>query len=284
MTHKSSQFTLVELMVAMAVLVIMMGFLFQFVIGAQRLWLTTSNNSSNFEQVQVLFDFLGKDLRNMHFSDAPDGSTPFYLSENKDLDKKFVTSLEKYKNYDKKYYKGKGITSTCLGFLATNSPNTSSANYDSVGAYPVFYYFRRVDSSGKPVYKLYRVLMDASTASTSPFQYMGKDTNAASTFLSNLFDSGDLAWSQNVIVDNVLEFSITTFPALTSSNTTSTRPKAIRISATVFDPNSLQNYEAAVEKAKTDGYMTGTDGEIEFDFENKLQQTARTFTKVIFLK
>ena len=73
-------FTLVELMVAMAILVIMMGFLFQFVIGAQRVWSSSSGSTALYEQAQLVFDFMGKDLKNIRSKSTLGEDIPFYYA------------------------------------------------------------------------------------------------------------------------------------------------------------------------------------------------------------
>lgn len=55
-------FTLIELMAAMVVLLIMMGFLFQFIISSQNLWSASERNARIYENAQVFFDLLDRDL------------------------------------------------------------------------------------------------------------------------------------------------------------------------------------------------------------------------------
>lgn len=76
-------FTLIELMIAMTVLVIMMGFLFQFTISAQRLWSASNNNDVLFEQAQLCFDLIEKDLKAAIVQDAtrnPGRGVPYYIN------------------------------------------------------------------------------------------------------------------------------------------------------------------------------------------------------------
>ena len=78
-------FTLVELLVAMVVLVVMMGFLFQFTIGAQRIWTATTSEDDAFQNAQILMQVLGDDLENAMFSLSdtnPDDYIPFYIKKN----------------------------------------------------------------------------------------------------------------------------------------------------------------------------------------------------------
>lgn len=87
MQHSNIQkrhFTLVELMVAMGVLVIMMGFLFQFTIGAQRIWNASSRQTTSFSTAQVVMDVLNDDLQNMRYSNDAYETMPFYVHKDGD--------------------------------------------------------------------------------------------------------------------------------------------------------------------------------------------------------
>ena len=77
-------FTLVEIMVTMAILVVMMSFLFQFVLGAQRVWSGTTKDMEMFEQAQIIFDVMETDLKNMICEvpeENPDGGMQVYLDK-----------------------------------------------------------------------------------------------------------------------------------------------------------------------------------------------------------
>ena len=81
---RKRHFTLVELMVAMGVLVIMMGFLFQFTIGAQRIWNASSRQTISFSTAQVVMDVLNDDLQNMRYSNDAYETMPFYVRKDGD--------------------------------------------------------------------------------------------------------------------------------------------------------------------------------------------------------
>ncbi len=55
-------FTLLEILVAVAVLVIMMGFLFQFVISAQRVWAASTARTYMADQANAVFQLMAEDL------------------------------------------------------------------------------------------------------------------------------------------------------------------------------------------------------------------------------
>jgi len=68
MPHHNRQrrnFSLVELMVAMAILLIMMGFLFQFVNGARRIWMATTATAETFDDGQIALQVMENDLKNI---------------------------------------------------------------------------------------------------------------------------------------------------------------------------------------------------------------------------
>ena len=58
-------FTLLEILVAVSVLVIMMGFLFQFVISAQRVWAASTARTYMADQAKAVFQLMGDDLCQM---------------------------------------------------------------------------------------------------------------------------------------------------------------------------------------------------------------------------
>jgi len=58
-------FTLIEILVAVAVLVIMMGFLFQFVAGAQRIWGVSSSRSIQARRARTVLNFLQEDFNSI---------------------------------------------------------------------------------------------------------------------------------------------------------------------------------------------------------------------------
>lgn len=79
-------FTLVELMVAMAVLIVMMGFLFQFTIGAQRIWTAVGADDDASFGAQITMQYLTDDLENAIVTlpaTNPNDFVPFYLNNNR---------------------------------------------------------------------------------------------------------------------------------------------------------------------------------------------------------
>lgn len=68
--RKSSRFfTLTEIMVAIAILLIMMGFLFRFVISAQRIFSASVSSNYHTEQAQAIYDLLSEDMKRIVVSE-----------------------------------------------------------------------------------------------------------------------------------------------------------------------------------------------------------------------
>jgi type II secretory pathway pseudopilin PulG len=65
--HKIYRYTLIEILVAVAVLLVMMGFLFRFVISAQNLWSASNSRMNQYEQMQAVFDLLNEDFNRALF-------------------------------------------------------------------------------------------------------------------------------------------------------------------------------------------------------------------------
>ena len=131
-------FTLVELMVAMAILVIMMGFLFQFVIGAQRIWHSSSGEAALFEQAQLVFEYMGKDFKNIRSQSPLNEDIYFFysLSEN-DRDLGFISEVNGFPipvtyHYDKsseKLYRLEIDNSVSTSFHAYLTSNKASSDF-----------------------------------------------------------------------------------------------------------------------------------------------------------
>ena len=74
-------FTLIELMAAMVVLLIMMGFLFHFIINSQNLWSASERNARIYENAQVFFDLLDRDLGGAMVSTVPGQEICFWIGD-----------------------------------------------------------------------------------------------------------------------------------------------------------------------------------------------------------
>lgn len=69
---RAVHFTLLELMLAIAVLLILMGFLFQFINSTQKIWTASEKTADIFAQAQISLQLLEKDLQTGLFSSEED--------------------------------------------------------------------------------------------------------------------------------------------------------------------------------------------------------------------
>jgi|GEM_PF-4336295 len=163
-THRLHRFTLVEIMVTLAIIVVMMGFLFHFVIGAQRIWSATSKGSEMFEEAQIILQVLESDLKGMVCElaeDNPSGAFPvtFTRSASDELQELFFMSSQSAVNVD-------GLT--------TDEEKLTPR----VGVFPVYYKLVSVTGSGNPPFKLYRGVFDRAFGTTDPFFAVGIENKA----------------------------------------------------------------------------------------------------------
>ena len=90
--HKR-HFTLVELMAAMVVLVIMMGFLFKFITSSQDLWSASERNSRVYENAQIFFELVDRDLGGAMVNDIPGQEISFWIGDPDSTEKDFLTMV-----------------------------------------------------------------------------------------------------------------------------------------------------------------------------------------------
>jgi prepilin-type N-terminal cleavage/methylation domain-containing protein len=72
-------FTLIELLAAMAILVILMGMLFAIIGGAQKAYSLADSNAQIYEKAHVLFEQLSRDLRSAVASSIPGREVPIWI-------------------------------------------------------------------------------------------------------------------------------------------------------------------------------------------------------------
>lgn len=89
-------FTLLELMAAMVVLVIMMGFLFQFIISSQNLWSASERNARIYENAQVFFDLLQHDLNGTLTSKVPAQEISFWIGDTTSTANPFLSMVSMF--------------------------------------------------------------------------------------------------------------------------------------------------------------------------------------------
>jgi len=245
-------FTLIELMAAMVVLVIMMGFLFKFIVSAQTLWTASERNSRIYENAQILFELIGRDLSGAVASDRPGEEIGFWVgpTDGGNGDKDFLA-------------------------FAT----TSAANNDGLTSiWEVHYKWGEPGCTGDGEYLIRRSVV-ADTDPDDDWDFYGD----AETATPGWVDTDNLADAQEVI-DGVEKIEVTCYlaegevdssdkPKKAEPCTVSTAypevPAQVKITLTLVDPK-------AVDKAIAKG-LTGSDLHDDLDF------CRRQFTKVILL-
>lgn len=132
--HGIMSFTLVEIMVAVGMLMLIMSFLFQFVLGSQRLWSASDHTGQVFDNAQLVMDMLGQDVRNMSWSNKVGVSRPFYYAENvagltfedekiPSVEKMFMFITQSEKNADKDSLTFYPVVYVLVGDMENNSNN-----------------------------------------------------------------------------------------------------------------------------------------------------------------
>lgn len=252
-THKKNLFTLVEIMIAMAVLVIMMGFLFQFINSAQRMWSASESTSNTFDQAQILLQLLENDFQSALFSndkENPGCSIPMGIE------------------YDS--------TNSLNNKLFMVAPDTNAA--DNVKTNLIMYAVKNGQLS--------RYVFDSSiTGYSAPHCFYGFDPFSSSTqaeaFLSLLTTLENDINKQQVLVTGVesVKFKFLPFDSATNPITGNTEaffftavPQMMRITMSLYDAKAV--------KVLTDSGLTLADDVVK----NKIAETKRVFTKIIFLR
>lgn len=258
--HKTKHYTLVEIMIAMAILVIMMGFLFQFLNSAQRLWSSTEGSSNTFDQAQIFLQLLENDLRSALYSndkEYPGHSIPMGVICGTGSAPNQENILEKI-------------------FMVT--PDSRAAN--EAGTYLVMY---SVDND-----EISRYLVDSAVGSDPMHFFYGLDPisspSQAQEFLDVLADIEADTNRKQVIVDGVSEVKFQFFPYTavydngspppvnTNEFFFTSVPHTVKISLSVYDSK-------AVEILTNQGFADS-----DQVVQDKKAETARLFSKIIFLR
>lgn len=256
--HKTKRYTLVEILVAMAILVIMMGFLFQFVIGAQRIWSASTRTASVFDQAQLVLELLENDLQYALVVDEkenPGGSIPLLFKRN--------TTTENLEN------------------LYVFTSTDATANTD-VGYFSVYY---ALDVNGV----LSRYVVDKNITVTpytfTPHFVYGfnpiENVAQAAFFVSNVLPVIETDNTMKVEVAEGIETLKVEFAAIAgdfmqttvSSSTIHSfrkKPRFIRLTLSMYDRPSV--------KALIDAGASAT------IVDEKKTETLRTFTEIVFLQ
>lgn len=257
-THRLHRFTLVEIMVTLAIIVVMMGFLFHFVIGAQRIWSATSKGSEMFEEAQIILQVLESDLKGMVCElaeDNPSGAFPvtFTRSASDELQELFFMSSQSAVNVD-------GLT--------TDEEKLTPR----VGVFPVYYKLVSVTGSGNPPFKLYRGVFDRTFGTTDPFFAVGIENKAnLGTELLAYLQAADAADSKltiyDVLSENVETLKVKFYPEEVGTNGfLEIAPISAKIELTLRQAQSEAERKAA-----------------ELNPEKEKDVSKRVFSKIVFL-
>ncbi len=251
--HKTRRYTLVEILVAMAILVIMMSFLFQFVIGAQRIWSASTRTSSVFEQAQVVLELLENDLQNSLVVDEkenPGGSIPLLFRRD--------TST--------------GNLNDLYVFTSTDA----TANTD-VGYFSVYYtlinkvLYRYVVDNDIPVGSY--TFTPHFVYGFNPIEHASQATEFVSTVLPAIVSNAE----QNEVARGIESLKIelpsdsaNDFVEASGLFSFRKKPRVIRLTMSMFDSASVKALEDAGASATI--------------VDEKKTETMRTFTKIVFLQ
>ena len=210
---KKQPMTMIELIVAMTVLMVMMGFLMQMIWRAQLLSRSSRGQTEMFQQQRLLFHIIGQDLNGMVTNDS-DGAAINYSFDTSEL---VGTALG---------FKGMFISSSGIGVSSNDSHTLLEVGY-------------KLDSSDSKIYRWMSSSNDNSGNSNSQWNFF----NQSIDIWGNPGDTIGGWEDSSVVSDAVLDFSITPYNdtgvALTSADDTYVTPTTIRVSVTMIDPRYL---------------------------------------------
>ena len=227
-TSRLRLFSLVELMVAMGMLVVMMGFLFQFVIGAQRIWSASNRNASTFTDAQLVFSLLERDLHNATFQHAeefPGRGIPMYLEND-----------------------GTNFTNFFLVSTAAAPATSGTAAQNRVGYYPILYSLE-LDTGAAPTppfpstpFILYRDVLDREFVSADSYKSFAYFGSAASSLPTT--------WCSNpsrkeILCRNIKALTLAALPIPDSAGKFPSKPRAVKLTLTLYEPNLGANESSA---------------------------------------
>lgn len=250
--HKA--FTLIELLVGMAILLLLTGFLFQFLSGAQKIWLGSSRQAALYDQAQIFFSVLEEDLQGLLFrseAEFPGQALPFYLNTSSD-------------------------TLDALLFFSRQPPEAGGpADMQACGTYPVIYKY-----DGAAPGRLYRAVVSQAVSATpglAPWDCYGPGTDPVLTRVSNVISAamaldavtGEPVFPGNTLfLEGVLGLQVRVAPAITGLAVEP--PQALWVTLTLYDRQAERTLEQS--NAPSDRMAAVR------------VETTRMFTKVIFLR
>lgn len=198
-------FTLLELMAAMIVLVIMMGFLFHFITSSQTLWSASERNARVYENGQIFFELIERDLRGAMANDAAGQEIGFWIEN----------------------------PSTATGDFLTMVSNMPPPVDTESGVCEIHY--RLVATSNPTVFRLERAVVE-QTDSTGAWDFYGKNgTSGPPSWVTT--DGGASNWQE--VIDGVESVDMTCYDtsgtALSQGRVYFALPAALRFTVTLVD-------------------------------------------------
>jgi type II secretory pathway component PulJ len=250
---RKRHFTLMELMAAMAVLVIMMGFLFKFITASQDLWSASDRNARIYENSRVFFELLQRDLSTAVASDTLGEEIGFWIAP--------------------------CAGNSAADFLAfvSQSPSAGAAGSDA-NLWEIHYRWGDENEPQGVRYLIRRAAIgnrdDGSSGTTAAYVqwdfYGDTTTTTPPTWVSTVdaVSPADDPWQE--VIDGVEKLDVAYVDDSGTGTWTSPShkhelPKAVKVSLTLIDQSIVDlNLPADIEKKRLDA-------------------SRRTFTKVIFL-
>ena len=216
----SSRYTLVEILVAVAVLVIMMGFLFQFTIGAQRIWLSTTARMTVADQAQGILNLLTDDLGQMVTDDTEGLEIGWYCNP---APKGASANLQ----------------NLCFYTIDRNAEAGASFTFTRVN-------YSLVTDAATGLSKLYRT---ASAPTDPKWNLVGGDAKAPTA--TNLVAA--VADDDHLVAENIVKLVIQsdTNPNESDAAVYTDRPQWIKVTVTLRIPEDLRNGEDSAKSDRT---------------------------------
>lgn len=213
---RSAGFTLVELMAAMAILVVIMLMLFSFFASAQRAWGFTETNTRIYESARILFDVIGRDLQSAIALDEPGQEIPFYASSSFNPD-----------NWSDRHI--------CTFVSAVGEPAEATSRLCKV----YYEYFRGSPGNASERYQFRRGIVGNWTSSgrNPDWDFYG-ETDLSANWHTDGF-------TPQTVISGISELKLD-FLGIGTGAAENRLPGAVRVTVTLFDPK-LYNDSADVD-------------------------------------
>ena len=268
--HTTKRFTLLEILIATIVLVIMMGFLFQFVNSAQRLWSASENTTVIFDQAQLALQFLENDLMNAHFvsdQEYPGHAIPMGGYNDSNDNHKFFLVTQDSSN-----------TGGIGTYLVMYTWSVENSDTESIGE-------SEGNSVARTTGELARYVREAPVIESQGAHFfygldLSNNDAEKNTIISNVLKDLEAdATKREVIATGIQSLQIEIpeggkmeklITAKDENYFFKTIPRILRITFNIYDASAV--------KILTDA---GADSDV---VEQKKSETARTFSKIIFLR